>query len=82
MKDVVYALNGFYDEFLEQNIRINIDHANQEDINDGEYNKQNASRVFKLHLSIYTCPFRPSYSVCFVARSRFLDFLEQSILKT
>jgi hypothetical protein len=46
IKDVVRALNNFYDEFLEQNIRINLDHANQEDINDGELNKQNATRVF------------------------------------
>ncbi len=45
IKDVVRALNNFYDEFLEQNIRINLDHANQEDVNDGELNKQNATRV-------------------------------------
>jgi hypothetical protein len=45
LTDVVHALNNFYDEFLEQNIRLNLDHANQEDVNDGEYNKQNASRV-------------------------------------
>ncbi len=45
IKDVVRALNNFYDEFLEQNIRLNLDHANQEDVNDGELNKQNATRV-------------------------------------
>ncbi len=50
IKDVVRALNNFYDEFLEQNIRLNLDHANQEDINDGELNKQNATRVRTLAL--------------------------------
>ena len=46
LKEVVHALNGFYEEFLEQNIRLNLDHANQEDVNDGEINKQNVSKVF------------------------------------
>ncbi len=45
IREVVHALNNFYDEFLEQNIRVNLEHANQEDVNDGEYNKQNVSRV-------------------------------------
>jgi len=48
LKEVLYALNTFYDEFLEQNIRLNLDYANQEDVNDGEYNKQNATRVGRL----------------------------------
>ncbi len=45
LKEVVCALNNFYDEFLEQNIKVNLEHANQEDVNDGEYNKQNATKV-------------------------------------
>jgi hypothetical protein len=45
IKDVVRALNNFYDEFLKQNIRLNFGHANQEDVDDGELNKQNATRV-------------------------------------
>jgi hypothetical protein len=45
LKEVVHALNSFYDEFLEQNIRINLDHANQEDVNDGELNKQSVTKV-------------------------------------
>ncbi len=45
LKEVVGALNGFYDEYLEGCIRQNLDYANQADINDGEYNKQNATRV-------------------------------------
>jgi hypothetical protein len=59
LKEVVHALNNFYDEFLEQNIRLNLDHANQEDVNDGEYNKQNATRVSNSFFSKSKGPFIP-----------------------
>lgn len=50
LKEFVGALNTFYDEFLEQNICLNLDFANQEDVNDGEFNKQNMTRVCRLTL--------------------------------
>jgi hypothetical protein len=52
LREVVHALNNFYEEFLEGNIRLNLDHANQEDINDGEINKQNVTKVLKMTLMI------------------------------
>jgi hypothetical protein len=45
IKDMVRALKNIYVGFLEQNIRITLDHANQEDVNDVEMNKHNATRV-------------------------------------
>ncbi len=53
----MHALNGFYEEFLEQNIRLNLDHANQEDVNDGEINKQNVAKVtFRFTLLKFVLP--------------------------
>ncbi len=43
--EIVHALNNFYDDFLERCIRDNHDYANQMDVNDGEFNKQNATKV-------------------------------------
>jgi hypothetical protein len=44
-KDIVRAFNGLQGDFLNRCLRDNIDYANQADINDGEFNKSNASRV-------------------------------------
>jgi len=49
----VHALNNFYDEFLEQSTKVNLEHANQEDINDGNYNKENASKVYFHMFAVY-----------------------------
>ncbi len=49
---IVHALNNFYDDFLERCIRDNHDYANQMDINDGEFNKQNASKVLILIITL------------------------------
>jgi len=46
LKEVIGAMNGFYDEFLGKCLQDNLDFANQADINDGEFNVKNASKVF------------------------------------
>ncbi len=50
LTDVVHALNNFYDEFLGQCIKVNLDHANQQDINDGQFNKENATKVLPFYI--------------------------------
>jgi len=45
LKDVVGKLNGFCGEFLDLSIQLHLDYANQMDVNDGETNKNNASKV-------------------------------------
>ncbi len=47
VKDVVGALNDFYGEFLDLSIQTNLDYANQMEINDGESNKNCASKVIR-----------------------------------
>ncbi len=74
IKDVVRALNNFYDEFLEQNIRLNLDHANQEDINDGELNKQNATRVSSLKVTCFNFMCLKYSCYLFILRLPALDF--------
>lgn len=44
-KDIVRAFNGLQGDFLSKCLRDNIDFANQADINDGEFNKTNSSKV-------------------------------------
>jgi hypothetical protein len=44
-RDLAVALNGFYDDYLDKCLKDNMAHANQLDINDGETNTKNLSKV-------------------------------------
>jgi len=43
--EVVTAMNGFYNEFLEKCLRDHLDYAAQQDVNDMEANKASMSKV-------------------------------------
>lgn len=45
VKDVVGALNVFHGEFVDHTVQAKLDYANQMDVNDGESNKNCASKV-------------------------------------
>ncbi len=53
-KDIVKAFNGLQGDYLNRCLRENIDFANQADINDGEFNKTNATRVSpQIYIDLY-----------------------------
>jgi hypothetical protein len=72
--EIVHALNNFYDDFLERCIRDNHDYVNQMDVNDGEFNKQNVTKVYVRDFRDYVI--NVLISTFFLLRSRCLDSLE------
>ncbi len=58
-EEIVDVVNIFYGEFVTKCIQDNHTHANQLDVNDGELNLRNATKVFpqRLVLSLSTLIF-------------------------
>ncbi len=51
-RDLAVALNGFHNTYLDKCLKDNMVQANQLDINDGEINAKNVSRVSLMGLGV------------------------------